>query len=117
MFKITERQYHIILKQAQDSYPYEAGGILGGREDTILGVLPIANKAYDKGTVTFGLTSDDLERAYQFLVKHKLNTWGSTTLTPRGSPIRPSRTSPTSKNISSLSACRTATIRNSTPGG
>ncbi|MFA4843396.1 MAG: Mov34/MPN/PAD-1 family protein [Candidatus Margulisiibacteriota bacterium] len=86
MFKITERQYHIILKQAQDSFPYEAGGILGGREDTILGVLPIANKAFEKGTQTFSLGNDDLERAYHFLVKHKLEYLGVYHTHPKGIP-------------------------------
>lgn len=86
MFKITERQYHIILKQAQDSFPYEAGGILGGREDTILGVLPIANKAFEKGTETFGLANEDIERAYNFLVKHRLEYLGVYHTHPRGVP-------------------------------
>ena len=86
MFKITERQYHIILKQAQDSFPYEAGGILGGHEDTILGVLPIGNKSYEKGRETFSLTNDDLERAYLFLVKHKLDYLGIYHTHPRGIP-------------------------------
>ena len=44
MFIITERQYSIIMKQAQACYPQETGGFLGGRENTILGILPIPNK-------------------------------------------------------------------------
>lgn len=86
MFKITERQYNIILKQAQDAFPYEAGGILGGREDTILGVLPIANKAFEKGTEAFGLANEDIERAYNFLVKHRLEYLGVYHTHPRGVP-------------------------------
>lgn len=86
MFKITERQYGIIMKQAQAAYPQETGGILGGRENTILGVLPIANKLTQDRTETFGITSEDIERAYQFLVKHKLEFLGVYHTHPRGAP-------------------------------
>ena len=87
MFKITEHQYNIIMKQAQDCYPQETGGILGGRDDTILGVLPIANKIVQDRTAVFGITAEDIERAYHFLVKHKLEYLGVYHTHPKGIPI------------------------------
>ncbi|MBU0671694.1 MAG: Mov34/MPN/PAD-1 family protein [Candidatus Margulisbacteria bacterium] len=87
MFRITEHQYNIIMKQAQSCYPQETGGILGGRENTILGVLPIANKVSQERTETFGLTSEDIERAYSFLVKNKLEYLGVYHTHPKGIPI------------------------------
>ena len=87
MFKITERQYNIIMKQAQDCYPQETGGILGGRGDTIMGVLPIANKIAQDRTAVFGITAEDIERAYHFLVKHKLEYLGVYHTHPKGVPI------------------------------
>ncbi len=87
MFKITEHQYNIIMKQAQDCYPRETGGILGGRGDTILGVLPIANKLLQDQTETFGITAEDIERAYRFLVKHQLEYLGIYHTHPKGVPI------------------------------
>jgi len=86
MFRITEHQYNIIMKQAQDCYPQETGGILGGRENTILGVLPIANKVLQERTEVFGITTEDIERAYHFLVKHKLEFMGVYHTHPRGAP-------------------------------
>ncbi len=87
MFKITERQYNIIMKQAQDNYPQESGGILGGQGDTITGLLPIANKITRDRTQTFGITSDDIERAFQFLAKYQLEYLGLYHTHPRGVPI------------------------------
>ena len=86
MFTITERQYKIIMKQAQAGYPQETGGILGGRENTILGVLPIANKVIKNNTEIFGITGDAIERAYYFLVKHKLEFLGLYHSHPKGIP-------------------------------
>lgn len=87
MFKITERQYKIIMKQAQDNYPQETGGVLGGHEETITGVLPIANKIMKDRTQTFGITNEDIERAYQFLTKYRLDYLGLYHTHPRGVPI------------------------------
>lgn len=87
MFKITERQYHIIMKQAQACYPQETGGFLGGCENTILGVLPIPNKSLQNQTEVFALTSDDLDLAFRFLVKHKLEFLGIYHSHPRGIPV------------------------------
>jgi proteasome lid subunit RPN8/RPN11 len=86
MFRITERQYNLILGQAQSCFPQETGGILGGHDNTILGVLPIANKATDKPSETFSITSEDVERAYHFLVKNKLEFLGVYHTHPRGVP-------------------------------
>ena len=87
MFTITERQYNIILRQAEACYPQETGGILGGRENTILGVLPIPNKHLYDRTQTFAMTQDDIDTAYHFLVKHKLEYLGVYHTHPKGIPF------------------------------
>lgn len=86
MFIITERQYNIIMKQAQACYPQETGGILGGKENTILGVLPIPNKHLYDRTETFAISQDDIDTANQFLAKHKLEYLGVYHTHPRGTP-------------------------------
>ena len=75
------------MEQAQRCYPQETGGILGGQEETILGVLPIANKVSEKQNEVFGITTDDLDRAYHFLVKHNLHYLGIYHTHPKGLPI------------------------------
>ncbi len=87
MFKITERQYNLIMKQAQACYPQETGGFLGGHENTILGVLPVPNKSLQNQTEVFAITGDDIELAFRFLVKHKLEFLGIYHSHPRGIPI------------------------------
>jgi proteasome lid subunit RPN8/RPN11 len=84
VFKITERQYQLIMQQAQASYPNETGGILGGHADTILGVLPIVNKFFPDPKKTFGISTEDIERAYHFLTKHRLEYLGVYHTHPRG---------------------------------
>ncbi|MEE8637508.1 MAG: M67 family metallopeptidase, partial [Candidatus Margulisiibacteriota bacterium] len=86
MFIITERQYKIIMHQAQACYPQESGGFLGGRENTILGVLPIPNKCLYDRTEVFALTDDDIDLAYKFLIKHKLEYLGIYHSHPKGVP-------------------------------
>jgi proteasome lid subunit RPN8/RPN11 len=86
MFIITERQYNIIMQQAQACYPQESGGFLGGRENTILGVLPVPNKHLYNRTETFALSDDDIDTAYRFLVKHKLEYLGVYHSHPKGIP-------------------------------
>ena len=86
MFIITERQYNIIMQQAQACFPQETGGVLGGRDNTILGVLPIPNKhLYDK-TETFAIFDDDIDTAYKFLAKHNLEYLGVYHSHPKGVP-------------------------------
>ncbi|MBI5079020.1 M67 family metallopeptidase [Candidatus Saganbacteria bacterium] len=87
MFTITERQYGIIMQQAQACYPQEAGGILGGRENTILGVLPIPNKHLYDRTETFAISEEDIDTAYRFLAKHNLEYLGIYHTHPRGIPF------------------------------
>jgi proteasome lid subunit RPN8/RPN11 len=87
MFQITERQYKLIMSQAQSCYPQETGGILGGKENTILGVLPIANKVGNDRNAVFGITAEDIERAYHFLVKHNLEYLGVYHTHPQGAPV------------------------------
>ena len=86
MFVITEHQYYIIMKQAQACYPQESGGFLGGRENTILGVLPIPNKTSENLTEAFALTDDDIDLANRFLTKHKLEYLGIYHSHPKGFP-------------------------------
>lgn len=87
MFIITERQYNIIMKQAQACFPQETGGFLGGHDNRILGVLPIPNKNLGDRTQTFALGGDDIELAYRFLVKHKLEYLGVYHSHPGGVPL------------------------------
>ena len=87
MFQITEHQYKLIMQQAQSCYPQETGGILGGRDDMILGVLPIANKVTNDRNSVFGISAEDIERAYHFLVKHNLEYLGVYHTHPGGVPI------------------------------
>lgn len=86
MFIITERQYNIIMQQAQACYPQETGGVLGGRDNTILGVLPIPNKHLYNRTEMFALSHDDIETAHNFLAKHQLEYLGIYHTHPQGTP-------------------------------
>jgi len=90
VFIITNRQYDLIMHQAQACYPQEAGGILGGRENVILGVLPVFNQFLYDRTKTFGMTADDIDRGYRFLAKHDLEYYGIYHSHPKGIPY-PSR--------------------------
>jgi len=87
MFTITKRQYDLIMNQAQACYPQEAGGILGGKENVILGVLPLFNQFLYDRTVTFGITEDDIERGYRFLEKNGLEYYGIYHSHPKGVPF------------------------------
>jgi proteasome lid subunit RPN8/RPN11 len=86
MFTITKRQYDLIMHQAQACYPQESGGILGGREGIILGILPVHNKFLYDRTGTFGMDAGDLERGHEFLAKHKLDYYGIYHSHPKGIP-------------------------------
>jgi proteasome lid subunit RPN8/RPN11 len=86
MFTITRRQFDMIMHQAQACYPQEAGGILGGREDVILGVLPVFNQYLYDRTKTFGMTPDDIDRGYRFLAKYNLEYYGVYHSHPKGIP-------------------------------
>lgn len=86
MFTITRRQYDLIMQQAQACYPQEAGGILGGKENVILGILPVFNQFLYDRTGTFGITADDIERGYKFLEKNGLSYYGIYHTHPKGVP-------------------------------
>ncbi|MFH1825858.1 MAG: Mov34/MPN/PAD-1 family protein [bacterium] len=86
MFIITERQYSMIMKQAQACYPQESGGILGGRDNTILAVLPVPNKDLYDRTKAFQLWQDDIDLGLRFLEKHKMQYMGIYHSHPKGSP-------------------------------
>jgi proteasome lid subunit RPN8/RPN11 len=86
MFTITQRQYDMIMHQAQACFPQESGGFLGGKDGVILGILPTFNmNLYDR-TTEFGLTADDIDRAYRFFEKNKLEYYGVYHSHPKGIP-------------------------------
>lgn len=72
------------MQQAQACYPKETGGFLGGREETVLGVLPEPNKFLGDRTQTYGLDDYDMQRAYQFFTKHNLEYFGVYHTHPQG---------------------------------
>lgn len=84
MFVITQRQYEIIMTHLQENYPYEAGGILAGQENKILGVMPIVNQSTGDAKKQFGVTSDDLLRGHMFAKKHKMQFLGFYHSHPQG---------------------------------
>jgi proteasome lid subunit RPN8/RPN11 len=85
MFTITERQYDLIMNQAQENFPYETGGILCGTKDNVItGVLPLYNLADGDQTKQFGITSDDILRGHEFAKKHGLIFFGIYHTHPRG---------------------------------
>lgn len=86
MFTITRRQYDLIMHQAQACFPQESGGILGGREDVILGILPVFNQNLYDRTTQFGMTADDIDRGFRFLEKYNLNYYGIYHSHPKGIP-------------------------------
>ena len=86
MFNLSERQYYMIMKQVQGCYPQETGGILGGKNDTILAVLPVWNKETSNPEKIYGITGEDIERGQNFLKKHKLEYLGVYHSHPKGYP-------------------------------
>lgn len=86
MFIVTERQYNIIMQQAQACYPQETGGILGGQENKILAVLPVANKNLYDRTEVFQIWQDDLDRGYRFLERYGMHYQGIYHTHPKGIP-------------------------------
>ena len=85
MFVITQRQYELVMKQLQESYPYEAGGILAGVDNEIRGVMPIINQSTKDAKKQFAVTSADVERGHLFAKKHKLQFLGFYHSHPKGS--------------------------------
>lgn len=86
LFKITQRQYEIIIRQTLENLPNESGGFLGGSDDMIKGLLPVMNQFGGDTTKTFGITSEDLERAHRFFKKHNLEYYGVYHSHPKGLP-------------------------------
>ena len=74
------------MRQVQGCYPQETGGILGGREDTILAVLPIWNKETRDPERKYGLTGEDIERGQLFLKRNNLEYLGIYHSHPNGVP-------------------------------
>jgi len=85
MFTITQRQYELIMHQAQENFPYETGGILCGSPDGIIkGVMPLYNLAEGDQHRQFGITADDIRRGYDFAEKHGLVYFGVYHTHPQG---------------------------------
>jgi len=85
MFIITQHQYDIIMRQAQENYPYETGGILCGSSDGVIkGVMPLYNQAGGDQHKEFGLTGDDILRGHEFAKKHGLILFGVYHTHPKG---------------------------------
>lgn len=87
MFKITQRQYNIIIKQVQKNYPFESGGFIGGKDFIIKAVLPVFNKDGTNKQDVFGLNQDDMNRAHQFFDDHGLDYYGIYHSHPKGPAI------------------------------
>ncbi len=75
-FRITQRHYDIIIKQALTNYPQESGGFLGGKDFLIQAILPTFNQYLFNKTDTFGVNSDDFQRAHEFFKKHNMSYYG-----------------------------------------
>jgi proteasome lid subunit RPN8/RPN11 len=72
--KITQKHYDTIVKQGFDNLPKESGGFVGGDADGFIkGILPIHNQYLFDKTATFGVTSEDFQRAYAFFEKNNLS--------------------------------------------
>ena len=86
VFLITQRQYDIIMRQGLENLPQESGGFLGGKDNKILGIMPVFNQSlYDK-TETFAITSEDYLRAHEFFESHGLTYLGLYHSHPKGLP-------------------------------
>ncbi len=83
-FRISQRHYDIILKQAVDNLPQESGGFLGGKDRLIQAILPVFNQHMENKTDTYGVTSEDINRAHQFFAKHGLDYYGVYHTHPKG---------------------------------
>ena len=88
MFIILERHYELIFKQANSIYPYETGGLLGGREKIILGVYPVINMAeVSIAHREFAITHFDLEQGQKFFKWYDLEYMGTYHTHPKAPPI------------------------------
>jgi proteasome lid subunit RPN8/RPN11 len=86
IFRITQRQYDIVIRQTLENLPRESGGFLGGSDDMIKGLLPVYNQAASDSTTSFEITSEDIERAHRFFKKHNLTYYGVYHSHPKGIP-------------------------------
>jgi proteasome lid subunit RPN8/RPN11 len=85
MFVITQHQYDLIMKQAQENFPYETGGALCGTEDGVIkGVMPIYNQSLGDQKKEFGITAEDIQRSHDFAKKHNLKFFGIYHTHPNG---------------------------------
>ncbi len=75
---IIKRQYDLIVKHATESFPSEAGGFIGGKEDIILGIFPVPNfeKWFHKDKIAFmwdEITKNEVESIF---FRYNLKTIG-----------------------------------------
>ncbi len=75
-FRISRRQYDIIVKQAVTNYPEESGGFLGGTELLIQAIMPVFNQHGEDKTGSYSVFSEDIIRAHDFFKKHNLTYYG-----------------------------------------
>jgi proteasome lid subunit RPN8/RPN11 len=83
-FIFTQRHYDIIIKQTLDNLPQESGGFLGGKDNVVMGIMPTHNQHLYNRTDTFAVTSDDMQRAYEFFAKNGLTYFGLYHSHPKG---------------------------------
>lgn len=83
-FVFSKRHYDLIVKQALDNLPRESGGFLGGKNGTVLAVMPTYNQHSGNQTDTFGITSDDIQRAYEFFARNNVDYFGVYHSHPKG---------------------------------
>ena len=83
-FVFTQRHYDILIKQALDNLPQESGGFLGGKDNVVMGIMPTHNQHLYNRTDTFAVTSDDMQRAFDFFAKNGLSYFGLYHSHPKG---------------------------------
>ncbi|RAP29846.1 hypothetical protein DID78_03120 [Candidatus Marinamargulisbacteria bacterium SCGC AG-343-D04] len=82
--RILQKHYNTLIKQGFDNLPYESGGFLGGKEGTILAILPTFNKDWDVNKDVFALHDADMQRAHSFFQKHNCEYFGVYHTHPEG---------------------------------
>jgi proteasome lid subunit RPN8/RPN11 len=76
MYVITLKHFNTIVQHCLDYLPYEAGGFLGGRENVILGIFPLANFAGFEGKEKFEVASYMSASVYEYFSVHKMKVIG-----------------------------------------
>lgn len=82
--RILQKHYNTLIKQGFDNLPYETGGFLGGKDGTVLAILPTFNKDWDQNKDVFKLYLDDVTSAHTFFKKHNCEYFGVYHTHPKG---------------------------------